>query len=87
MRPTVKVMSIQSCAGMSMPEAASYEGHITQEKKQDRRDQVGNKIGIHRVGNRPSRVYQMSMATRQRHAGSSSRELRIVIHEEVRLEC
>jgi hypothetical protein len=41
---------------------------------------------IHRVGNRPGRV-QMSMATSQRRAGSSSRELRIVIHEEVRLEC
>ena len=87
MRPTVKVMSIQSCAGMSMPEAASYEGHITQERRQDPRDQVDSKSGIRRVGSRPSRACQMSMATSQRRAGSSSRELRIVIHEEVRLEC
>jgi len=77
---------------MNTPGAESYEGHRIRVRSQDRRDQVDNKTKIvrrssHLAGNRPRRVHQMSMATSQRHAGSSSRELRIVIHEEVRLEC
>ena len=79
--------NIRSCAGMNIPEAESYEGHRIQGRRQDRRDQVDNKIVSHLAGIRPGRVHRMSMATNQRHAGSSSRELRIVIHEEVRLEC
>ena len=76
---------------MSTLGAESYEGHRTQERSQDRTDQVDNEKTIvrrssHLAGNRPSRVHQMSMATSQRHAGSSSRELRIVMHEEVRLD-
>ena len=57
--------------------------------EKSRPDRSGRPRDPDRVAEQPPRwqpARQMSMATSQRHAGSSSRELRIVIHEEVRLE-
>ena len=84
-------MTTQSCAGMSTLEAGSYEGHNTQGISPDQTDQKDNESPIilrsrHLVGQRPDRVLRMSMATSQRHAGSSSKEFPIVIHEEIRLD-